>query len=233
MTVLNMERKEEVLKKLKPKVASFGFSREEVKSIAALVADNLSLEEEATEEEVNEAIESGISSVLPFLRIGQQMTSRVVNAAKKEKKADDDVADDVTKNSSKGDSEEPVKEDVAPAWAQALIKQNESLANEIAAIKAGKVSDGRKSKLEKLLKDTGAYGKRTLKNFSLMSFKDDDAFEDFYSEVEQDLKEYNQERSNAGLAKLGAPGIGGGSAAKKDEPEKLSDADVEALAATM
>jgi hypothetical protein len=37
-----MDRKQQVLSKLKPKVKAFGFSKKELMSVAARVADNLS-----------------------------------------------------------------------------------------------------------------------------------------------------------------------------------------------
>ena len=66
-----------------------------------------------------------------------------------------------------------------------------------------------------------------------MSFKDDEAFEDFYDEVEADLEEENQERANRGLDKLGAPAATGGAAeqrSKKNDEEVMSDDEVKELA---
>lgn len=38
-----------------------------------------------------------------------------------------------------------------------------------------------------------------------MNFENDEEFEQFLSEVEEDLKAYNQERADAGLSTLGTP----------------------------
>ena len=223
-----MERKDAVLKQLKPQVASLGFSKKEVESIAALVADNLNLEEEATEEEVNDAIANGIESYLPFLKVGQQMATRLVNAKAKEKPKQQESVDDAKKD----DDEESEEVEKVPSYVKTLLDQMKSLNDEVVKIKAGKVTDSRKAKLETLLKDAGTFGKSTLKSFSHMTFEDDDAFDQFYSEVENDLKEINNERTNAGLSKLGTPAAGAGSQ-KHEEVEKLSDADVDALVANM
>lgn len=41
-----------------------------------------------------------------------------------------------------------------------------------------------------------------------MNFENDEEFEQFLSEVEEDLKAYNQERADAGLSTLGTPACG-------------------------
>ena len=77
------------------------------------------------------------------------------------------------------------------------------------------------------MKDTGIFGTSTLKNYDRMSFKDDDAFDEFYAEVEQNLKDLNQERANKGLDKLGTP-----PATEKKTPkvEEASDAELDEIA---
>ena len=61
-----------------------------------------------------------------------------------------------------------------------------------------------------------------------MKFENDEEFEEFYSDVEEDLKAYNQERADNGLSTLGnIPNAGGG---KKTETELLTDDEIIALA---
>lgn len=66
-----------------------------------------------------------------------------------------------------------------------------------------RVADSRRKKLKKLVDNTGTFGKTVLKQFDLMAFKDDEAFDDYLDEVQKDLEELNQERANEGLKKLG------------------------------
>ena len=106
----------------------------------------------------------------------------------------------------------------------------ETLRGEITALKGEKVATSRKTKLAELLKDSGSYGSRILKNFDRMKFETDEEFDDFYSEVEEDLKAYNQERADAGLAALGNPPAAGGGKGEKKEDEVISDVEVEAIA---
>lgn len=61
-----------------------------------------------------------------------------------------------------------------------------------------------------------------------MKFENDDEFDEFYSEVEEDLKNYNQERADAGLSTLGNPPAAGGGKPKEDEV--LTDEEIKALA---
>ena len=118
------------------------------------------------------------------------------------------------------------EQDEEPAWFKSFREQQEA---RFAALEGEKVSNLRKAKLETLLKDTGTFGSRTLKSFSKMSFESDDDFEEFYSDVEEDLKNYNQERADAGLATLATPPAAGSKVSgKKDEP--FSDEEIDALA---
>ena len=61
-----------------------------------------------------------------------------------------------------------------------------------------------------------------------MKFENDEEFEEFYSEVEEDLKSYNQERADAGLSSLGNPP--GAGSKKQEEHEVLTDEEVIAMA---
>ena len=63
-----------------------------------------------------------------------------------------------------------------------------------------------------------------------MKFDNDDEFDEFFSEVEEDLKVFNQERANAGLEKLGSPAIGSNAPKKDEKPEVLSEEEVKAIA---
>lgn len=48
-----MDRKQQVLLKLKPKVKAFGFNKKELMSVAAKIADNLTSADDASDEDVN------------------------------------------------------------------------------------------------------------------------------------------------------------------------------------
>ena len=234
-----MDRKQLVLFRLKPKVKAFGFNKKELQGIAANIADNLTSADDASEEDLNAEIDEKIEAVIPYLQVSQSYANRLVEDARK-KNDDDETDDDNDDNGSqsnakrqpgsKSNKNNKEENDDAPAWAKGLVETVETLRGEIATLKGEKVTTSRKSKLAELLKDSGSYGSRILKSFDRMTFETDEEFEDFYTEVEEDLKAYNQERADAGLASLGNPPAvnGGKGAGKEDEP--FSDKEIEDLA---
>jgi hypothetical protein len=231
-----MDRKQKVLFMLKPKVKQFGLNKKELQGIAAIIADNLTSADDASDEDVNAEIEEKIDAVLPYLQVSQSYANRLVEDARK-KNDDDEPGDDDNPSgerkpgskNTKDDKDKNKDSDTAPEWATSLLKTVETLTSEITTLKGEKVASARKSKLEALLKDAGSYGKRTLKSFDRMKFETDEDFDEFFSDVEEDLKAYNQELADKGLENLNNPpaieskGIG-----KKDEP--MSDKEIEDLA---
>lgn len=224
-----MNRVQLVLLALKPKVKALGFNQKELKGIAARIADNIQLDEEASEEEVSAEIDSQIEAILPYLQLGQSQANRVIDAWKKSHstETDDDDDDDEGQPGSKK-SAKTKKDDATPEWAKSMLDTVKALTDEVTALKAEKSTTSRLTKLEGLLKDTGAFGERTIKSFKRMKFENDDEFDEFYSEVEADLKKLNQERADAGLSHLGAiPGV---QQQKPPKEEVLTDEEIKALA---
>ena len=219
-----------VLNVLKLKSKALGFSKEELEGIAADVANNFDLDEEASDEDVNAEIEKQVDAVIPFLKIAQKTAQRTIQNFKDS--IDDNDDDDVSngtgiKNNHKKD-EEAQKE--IPVWAQALIEQNKALQTEILCIKSDNVANGRRAKLKALLKDKGTFGRTVLKNFDRMKFNDETEFDDFYDGVIEDLAAIDQERANEGLSKLGAPS---GPERKDEKPEVIKDDEIDELANTL
>lgn len=230
-------------------VKALGFSRRELKGVAAKIADKLDSEikDDASDEEIQEMIDDAIEAALPFLQFSQTVSDSRVQAYKNAhplREDDDDEDDDedepgsrknrksqTSKNKKEGD-EGNDDSPFAKALKQVMDKLD-GMQSEITELKSGKTTEGRKNKLEKLLKGTGKFGERTLKAFNRMSFENDDEFEDFYDEVEADLEAENQERANRGLERLGAPDATAGAAnnrSKKNDDEMMSDDEVKELA---
>ena len=227
-----MDLKQLVLQSLKPKVSAFGFDKKELESVAAKIAGNLNLAEEASEEETQAAIDQAVEVAVPFLAISQQAVTRIVNAkAAKSKEEPEDKPKDEPDDKKKNPQEQP---DDMPAWAKALVEQQkqqtEALKAEISAMKAEKATTSRNARLKEVLKDTGTFGKTTLRQFEHMNFKDDDEFEEFLTGVQEDLESLNQERTEAGLGAFGNPPSAGGKKETKD-PEVYSDTDLQKIAA--
>ena len=219
-----MDVKQQVFLRLKPKAKAFGFNKKELQGVAAKIANNLNLEEDAEEEDVNSAIDEQIDNILPFLQIAQAQASRVIEASRK---ANTQVEEEEEEEHHQASQTPPTKktEDEEPAWFKAYRELQDA---RFAKLEGEKVASNRKGRLESLLKDTGAFGTRTLKSFSKMKFESDDEFDEFFSEVEEDLKSYNQERANAGLDKLGSALVVGREVPKKEEP--YSDDTIDRLA---
>lgn len=218
-----------VLEILKPKSKALGFNKEELESVAADIADNLDLEDEASDEDINAKATEAVDAAIPYLKLAQKVSNRVIQNSKTDEGNPKPNGDDKpVENPKPQEIEEKV-----PAWAQALIAQNKALQSEIIGMKAERESDGRRSKLKALLKDTGTFGKSILKQFDKMKFENEPDFDEFYDGVVDDLATLNQERANEGLAKLGAAATGGTKKKDDDKPETLSDKEVQELADTL
>lgn len=233
-----MDRKQQVLLKLKPKVKAFGFNKKELMSVAAKIADNLTSTDDASDEDVNAEIDTQIDAVLPYLQVSQSFANRVIEENRKKNDDDDETDDDdddepsSTTNRQSGSNKKNPKNkgmnDDAPEWAKSMLDTVNALKDEVTTLKGEKVTTSRKAKLETVLKDSGTFGTRTLKSFGKMSFENDEEFEEFLSEVTEDLKTYNQERADAGLSTMGTPPAAGGGKPKEDEP--FSDNEIDAMA---
>ena len=216
-------------------IKALGFSRKELKGIAANVADKLKLEEDATDEDVSEAISSAIDDVLPLLKLTQSAVDRQVQDYKRS--TDDDPDDDPEPNrtspSKKNPKSKKDSDDADSATLAALKELKEvvtALQGEVSTLKAGNTTNSRRTKVEKLLSDTGKFGERQLKAFSRMSFKDEEEFEEYLEDLKEDIEAENQERADRGLGKLGnIPAPDKNRKDKKDD-ELMSDEDVKKLA---
>nr|DAO50084.1 MAG TPA: hypothetical protein [Caudoviricetes sp.] len=226
------KKTKQVLSILKPKCKALGFNLEELEGIAADIADNLELDEEASEEEINEKISSEVEAVIPYLKIAQKASNRVIQNSKNNKNPE---SDDNGTNAGQDGVDQEKEEEKVPVWAQAIITQQKAIQTELTGLKSERETDGRRSKLKALLKDTGTFGKSTLKNFDKIKFENEADFEEFYDGVVEDLATLNQERANAGLAKLGATAATSGNKKEKegDKPEVISEKEIEELAGTM
>lgn len=232
-----MDKKQLVFLRLKPKAKALGFNTKELKGIAAKIADNLTLEEDASEEDVNTAIDDAIDAALPYLGFGQSQANRMLDEWKKKHPTDDNDDDDddanadgdkSQKRNKSGNNPQNKGNDDTPEWAKSMMQTIQNLTGEINTLKGEKTVNARKAKLEAKLKDTGTFGKSILKNFAKMNFETEEEFEEFMDGVDEDLKNYNQERADQGLQTMGGRPAGGGSEKQKIEP--FTDAELEAMA---
>ncbi len=77
-----------------------------------------------------------------------------------------------------------------PAWAQALIEQNKALNARLDAMQQEKTATSRQSKLAEVLKNAPASVRsRYEKDFSRMTFKDDEEFDGWLTELTPDVEQ--------------------------------------------
>lgn len=221
-------------------IKALGFSRKELKGIAANVADKLQLEDEATDDDVSEAISNAIDDVLPLLKLTQSAVDRQVQEYRRSNDddepddGDDDEPDEPTRQSPSKKNRKSKKDgdDDNSATLAAITKLTEAvtaLQGDVTALKSGKTTNIRRAKVEKLLANTGKFGERKLKSFPRLSFKDDDDFEDYLDDLKEEIEEVNQERANDGLEKLGNIPVPSPKQTKKED-KLMPDDEVKKLA---
>lgn len=218
---------------LKPKVASLGFNAKEVKGIAAAIADNLDIAENATEEEATSRINESVGAIIPILQIGQSQSNRLLDAYKAAhpiKKEGDGDGDGEGGKKNDGSNNEPSNKqnDEQTKLMAQMMETMKAMQSELNNLKTTNITTSRKAKLEALVKDKGAFGSRIVKNFERMSFKDEEEFDAFMEEVKEDVTAYDKERSEAGLGTMGGkPNPQGGSGSE----DKLTDKEIENIVA--
>lgn len=227
-------------------IKALGFSRKELKGVAANVANKLQLKDDATDEEVSEGISDAIDDVLPLLQLTQSAADRQVSDYKNAHPApdDDDVPDDEPDDddvparrspSQKGkkgkkDGDDTSESAMLLAAIDKLSKSFSELKMDVNALKTGNTANNRKSRVKELLKDTGKFGERQLKSFSRMKFDTEEEFEDYLDELKEDIEEENKERLEKGLEKLGRIPAPDKTPKPNEEDKLMSDDEVKELA---
>ena len=227
-------------------IKALGFSRKELKGVAANVANKLQLKDDATDEEVSEGISDAIDDVLPLLQLTQSAADRQVSEYKNAHPApnDDDVPDDEPDDAdvparrspsqkgkkSKKDGDDTSESAMLLAAIDKLSKSFSELKMDVNALKTGNTANNRKSRVKELLKDTGKFGERQLKSFSRMKFENEEEFEDYLDELKEDIEEENKERLEKGLEKLGRIPAPDKTPKPNEEDKLMSDDEVKKLA---
>lgn len=226
-------------------IKALGFSRKELKGVAANVANKLQLKDDATDEEVSEGISDAIDDVLPLLQLTQSAADRQVSEYKNAHPAlddddpdsddDPDPDDDPARRSPsrKGKKGKKDSDDDDSATLNAikeLTKAVATLQGDVTALKSGNTTSSRTAKVRELLKDTGKFGERRLKSFSHMKFENEEEFEDYLDELKEDIEEENKERLEKGLEKLGRIPAPDTKPQPKEEDKLMSDDEVKELA---
>ena len=194
--------KTKVLQTLKPKVASLGFTKEELESVVDSISETL--QEDATEEQIN----AQVDAVIPYLKISQSAVTRIVNAKKKEEtQPKAPVASTTPKEAERGKKRKIIEK---------LFKVIEEQNQKIDALVNKEVKTSRREIYISKLKDLPeAVQKSKLKDFDRMSFADQEDFEAFIEETEKDIPVIVQGLADKELSEMGKPFLG-----KKNQSEE-------------
>lgn len=248
------KRQRKVFTLLRTKTKAIGLNRKELEGLALKIDKNLELEDNASDEDIDAAIEEAVDAALPFLEVSQSVAQRSIQTSlqrfrdqhgipndEDDEIPDDDGQDDDANGTNKAQHQRgksgknrTTRTSEDSEILKLIKEQNEvikSLKGQIDTLQGDRVHESRRTKLRKLVENTGTFGKSVLKQFDLMTFKDDDSFDDYLDDVQKDLEDLNQERANEGLQKLGV--VPSGDKKKNPETQKtevLSDDDIIALA---
>lgn len=242
-----MEIRQLLLKVLKLKAKDLGFDAKELEGVADNLAGNLTISDEATEEETNAIIDKAVAAIVPILKLGQSQANRVVDKWKKDhpepKPAAPEPADPTPNPAPEPPKpQEPTnpQADMLKEFQKQLKEEQErfnnslremrekssSLQKEIDAMVVERQKANRKATLDEILKDAGTFGERIMRNYNRMTFETEEAFNDYVEEVKKDKEAYKQELADAGLANHTTAPNGNPIVA----PEVLTDEQVIALA---
>lgn len=237
-----MNLKQQILQALKPKASAYGFNKRELQSVAAVIADNLSYADDASEDDIQSAINDKVEEYMPLLKFGQSQANRIINEKRiseeeGEGEKGEEPANPAPKKEEKPKDEpkpkEQPKQEEQPAWAKAFMEKLSALdktvgtlTSDLGTIKAEKTAQGRTKKMQELLKDAGAYGASALSTFSRLSFKDDDDFNAYYEETKNNLDAFNKEQQEKGIEVTPPAG-----SEKKEEVQEITEGQLDNIAA--
>ena len=212
--------KKKVLTAMKPKVIALGFTKEELESAADTVAGNLT--EESTDEEIN----ASIDAVIPYLKLGQKMATRAINAAKNEseeakrqaeeearKKAEEEAA-------ASGESKNnPSPADIAKIVAEAVSAAVKPLNDKLGEFESDRRNKSYVEGLKERLKDVDP------EHYALAlegkTFENEDAVEEFATKVEASWKSFTERHAKEGLSFTPPSGAKGKDGSKGDDIDSI------------
>lgn len=213
--------KQKILDAIKAKFPTAKLSAKRLDAIAA------SIEAKAgTDETLIEASLDALNELYPLTEIAKDdhIRSTLEGKLKATQTKDETPAQKAAREAAEAAAALETDKDT-PAWAKALIEQNKTLAQDLAAIKGEKVANTIKGKATELLKEVPVsyWGKRAIP-------ETEEALQDFVTEVTTDYATFKKEMTDQGLSVLSAPktGTGGGDGAKAVSPEIKAFADKQA-----
>lgn len=213
--------KTRVLQALKTKAASLGFNKDELEGAIDVIITLGNLKNSEEEASSDEDINLAIDKVMPLLTLAQKQANRVISKSKTQQPK----VEPTQPTNEPNDLNQPT--DVVAQITKMFEDYKKEQDAKFAKLEGERVATTRKSQVEAILKESGVFGERVMRNFSRMTFKDEDEFSAFIEETKADLEAYNKERAEAGLATIGPIGKPTSTEPKK---EVISDDEVQAIA---
>ena len=205
--------KQKAIELLKEKFT--GVSDAIIERIAAKVATGLS-DEEALKAAVEKVTFQTVLESYGDSRANEAQQTAVKNYEKKYGLKDGKAVEDPSKED--GKNKTTTEGDQVPEWAKAIIDSNKKLNEELAQMKADKVANGRKAKLNKLVEQLPeslrkAYGRTNVESLT------DEEFDALTNEVKTEVEQIAGDIS-AKKSVFGVPRTGGGTTPKGKEATK-------------
>lgn len=206
--------KEKIKARLKAKFSGVNLSQKRMDAIADKLAKKLT--DESEESEIDEALDD-LNEIYSFSDMAKSDDRARSDEAKKK----------ANPSQPKEDPAKTEEDENVPAWAKSIIEQNKIYAEKLSNLEAGKTAESRRVQLEKKLENAPEKIKDSyLKQFERMSFKDEEDFTGYISDVETQVTELAQEFSNNGLKSFGTAKTSGGKgstekAASKEEADAV------------
>lgn len=126
-----------VLEMLKTKASALGFNKEELEGAATVIAGNLGVDDDATDEALNAAAEKAVAVYFPILELSQKNANRIITKNKEEReKAEAEAKKKAEEEAARKAAEEAEAKRKAEEEAAAKKAEEERKAAEEAARKA-------------------------------------------------------------------------------------------------
>ncbi|WP_455670235.1 hypothetical protein [Phocaeicola faecalis] len=210
--------KKEILEALKAKFSGVS------EAILGRIADKLA-KTATTQEEVATAVE-GVTFQQVLESYGDSRATEASETARKNAVTDyekkhglkDGKKVEAKKPEGKKPEETKPNEEEMPAWAKALVDSNKALSDKLSAIEGEKLAASRKSSLDAILKDAPEKTRqRYEKDFTRMTFKDDDDFNNWIGEITPYVEDItNEYQAKGGVVTRPKAGAAGGKGEEKN-----------------
>ena len=181
-----------VLELLKTKASALGFNKDELEGAAVVIAGNLGVDDDATDEALNAAVDKAVAVYFPILELSQKNANRIITKNKEEReKAEAEAKKKAEEEAARKAAEEAEAKRKAEEEAAAKKAEEERKAAEEAARKAAEEAG-----FQRLLESDWAKGLKAENETLAKQLKEQTAaFKKQQEEAKKQLEEFNAFRN--------------------------------------